>query len=220
MQLESCSKIIGTLREIPKDAAIAIADHSRFIYYQPGESIDIRIKPGEKLREGTVSLQALMYRKTVSTLVDERKSVFGVSYFATGYPIIKGKQVEGVVTAIFPPRLKDNYRQPFLVGRKEDLWIPVPFHEIIYLSAENGKTWIHTNTESYQTKYSLSQLEYRLPVDQFIRTHRSYIVRLNAIAEIHPHFHSTFLLIMKDRSKSRVPVSQNASSDFRNKLGF
>lgn len=218
MQLESCSNLVGVLREVPKEAAIAIADHNRFIYYQPGEGIDIKLKHGEELREGRVSLQALMLKQKTSALVDER--LFGVSYFGTSYPIFNNDHIEGVITVIYPPEIHSKNQQPFLIGRKDDLWVPVPHSDIIYISAENGKTCIHTKGGSYQNKYTLTELEYRLPREYFLRTHRSFIINLKAIEEIHPHFHSTFLLVLKDGKRSKIPVSQTLAAEFRSKLGF
>lgn len=219
MQLQSLSNIVKTIRELPREAALTITDNKRFIYYQPGETIDISIKPGEELKEGTVSLKTLQLKRIYSTEVD--KQVFGKPYYATGYPIINGRDVEGVVTAIFPLHFRNQQNiSPFLIGKMEDFWIPIPLKDIVFITAEEGKTFLHTKSGIYQNKYSLSEIEYRLPQDQFIRCHRSFIVRMDSISEIQPNFHSTFLLIMKDEKRTRIPVSQSFASYFRTLLGF
>ena len=221
MNYSTLPSIIKTLRDFPKGAGVAISDTSRFVYYEPGENIDLAIKTGENLREGTVSLKTLQDKRMVATLVDEK--VFGVPYFGTGYPIINNGKVEAVVTAILPPeekKVKWSAQKNFLVGKKEDLWIPIQLKDIIYISSEESKTFIHTKSGKYQNKFSLTELEYRLPSDQFIRCHRSYIIQMNGITEIQPNFHSTFLLIMKDDKNERIPVSQSYSSNFRTWLGF
>ncbi|CFJ52130.1 CO-responsive transcriptional regulator RcoM [Mycobacterium tuberculosis] len=93
-------------------------------------------------------------------------------------------------------------------------------NEIMYISSNEGKTQLHTANGAYTNKYNMAELENLLAPGQFIRCHRSYFVNLEAIRFIHPHFHSTFILEMKDKQKSRVPVSQSYASTFRQLLGF
>ncbi|MCG6197425.1 LytTR family transcriptional regulator, partial [Anoxybacillus sp. LAT_38] len=44
---------------IPEGVSIAISDDSRYIYYQPSASIDLKIKPGDAVREGSATYRAL-----------------------------------------------------------------------------------------------------------------------------------------------------------------
>jgi two-component system, LytTR family, response regulator len=224
MEIESLSKVIEIIsKSLQNEAAIAIADRRRFIYYQPGKSIDLPIHPGDALREGTVSLQAVQAQTDIATSVDPQ--VFGVPYYATGHPVIENNKLAGCVTAIFPlqkrmplPTAKPSFSM--LIGKTEDRFLPITFDEIHWLYADNRKTFIHTDRGDFQNKYSLQQLEEILPSGRFLRCHRSYIVNIDSIAEIHPHFHSTFQLVIKDKSASRIPVSQTYTSRFRDFLGF
>jgi two-component system LytT family response regulator len=223
MELQTLSKVVQMISNgLQNDAAIAIADRRQFIYYQPGKSIDLPIRPGDALREGTVSLQAVQAKEDVSTLVDP--NVFGVPYFAMGHPVIENNQLAGCVTAIFPLQ-KTTTVEPIkqvnlLIGKTEDRFVPIGFEDIHWIYADNRKTFIHTDRGDFQNKYTLSQLEEILPTGTFLRCHRSYIVKLDSIAEIHPYFHSTFHLVIKDKSNSRIPVSQSYASSFREYLGF
>ena len=140
------------------------------------------------------------------------------------YPILaylfqywkKGKP-DRVVTAIFPTRA--NYSLPnFFTIKNGDRWYPVPVQSILYLEAENRKAKVVTKNIDGYHKLNLSEIEYLLPAEQFIRCHRSFIVNVNAIAEIQPDFHSTFLLVMKNGD--RIPVSQSYASYFRKQLMF
>lgn len=218
MRLDTFSNLIKTIRDLPREAGIAISDDSRFIYYQPGERIDLHIKPGEELREGTVSLKTLQIKKEYSTYVDE--NIFGTPYYGVGYPIINNGDVEGVITAILPLNKNFYPSHPFLIGREEDFWVPVPLQDIYFIEASEGKTLLHTKNGILINKYSLSELELRLPNDLFFRCHRSYLIQIKEISEIQPSFHSTFLLKMRDDKRSVIPVSQSYASRFRNLLGF
>ncbi|TCT20008.1 LytTR family transcriptional regulator [Melghiribacillus thermohalophilus] len=222
-KLDSLPSLVKSIRELlPQEAGIAVADSSHFIYYEPGKSVNLPIKPGESLRRGSVSWKALKTKRKVSMLVS--RDVFGVPYFATGYPILNNGQIEGIVTVVFPPKSNQEslpaQSPTFLVGKREDRWFTVDYDQIVYIKSEKGKTLIITEYGTFMNKHTLNDLEYILPEHQFFRTHRSFIVNLNWIKEIHPHFHSTFSLILKDEHQSRVPVSQKYSSLFRHFLGF
>jgi len=58
--------------------------------------------------------------------------------------------------------------------------------EINWIEAMEDYVNLHTDKESYLVLQSLSRLEMKLDPDRFIRVHRSYIVNLEAIREIHP----------------------------------
>ncbi|WCK52787.1 LytTR family DNA-binding domain-containing protein [Aneurinibacillus sp. Ricciae_BoGa-3] len=223
MDKSSVREIVEAISQVfPQEASIAIADTSRFIYYQPSKSIDLKIKPGDSLKEGTVSLRAVLNRAKVAQLVDEK--LFGMPYYGMGMPIFNGTDAEGCITAIFPPfggpDVEKLPKHNFLIGRTEDKWIPIQLARINFIESDKGKTLLYTEDGVYVNKYTLVELERILPRDKFIRIHRAYIVNVNAIREIHPDFHSTFLLVIRDGKKSKVPVSQKYASVFRRMMGF
>lgn len=207
---------------VPDGVSIAISDGSRYLYYQPGPHIDLKISPGDSVPEGSATYKALQETGKVGHYVESR--VFGVPYYGLSLPLVNRGRVMGCITAIYPPQTLpmpvQEPRLPFLIGRDVEGWRPIKLHEIVYISSNEGKTFLHTASGTYANKYSMAELEAILPSNQFVRCHRSYFVNMDAIGFIHPHFHSTFLLEMKDKQKTRVPVSQTYSSSFRQLLGF
>lgn len=201
---------------VPKDdMAIAVADNKHFIYYQPSKRIDLKITPGDLVKEDTVTFKALTSQKKVSEYIEENS--FGVPYFGISVPIIREGEPKGAVTAILPskPLLLSS---EFLTIKLNDRWVPIKNEEIMYLEAQNRKTRIQSKRVNGFHKLNLTELEMALPDDKFLRVHRSYIVNINYIVEILPDFHSTFLLVMQDGSK--IQVSQTYASQFRRALGF
>lgn len=206
---------------IPTEAALAVADGQQFVYYEPGANIDLAIQPGEKLRLGTAALKAIKEQRVYTSNID--KGVFGQAYFATAYPIPLQNGGVGAITIILPPTQRSSLqtqRPSLLIGKQEDRWLPLHYSQIIFIKSQNGKTYLHTTRGIFQNKYTLTELELLLPSHLFIRVHRAYLIRMEAIQEIQPHFHSTFMLIMQDQAKSKIPVSQKYSSYFRQLLGF
>lgn len=209
------SSIMRVMGEIPKKASILISDEKRFIYYEPSKHVDLKIKPGDTIKPNSLTYKAMAVRKKVAEKKDS--DVFGVPYFGVSVPILDSDSARGCVTAIMP-REPLQFATPFLTVRTTDRWLPIDFKDIIYMEAQNRKTLVKSTHAAGHHKYNLSELEFFLPDDTFIRCHRSYIINIHHVAEIHPDSHSTFLLIMKDGSK--IPVSQTYASQFRKTLCF
>ncbi|WP_261391294.1 LytTR family DNA-binding domain-containing protein [Cytobacillus firmus] len=203
--------VIGEL--FSDEISIAVSNKSEYIYYRPSKRIDLKIRPGDMVKEGTIAYKALGTQQRVSEFID--REVFGVPYHGMAVPFLHEGKLEGCVTAIFPA-LTDG--KSVVTMKTNDGWIPIPFSEVVCLEAKDKKTYVHTGGHSGTHKYSLQDFEYSLPKDSFIRCHRSFIVNVNHIKEIFPDTHSTFLLVMKNGD--RVPVSQSYSSYFRKLLGF
>ncbi|WAA12240.1 LytTR family DNA-binding domain-containing protein [Fervidibacillus halotolerans] len=216
MVSHSIQGILNTFTELlPKETSIAIANQKNFIYYQPSDVIDLHIEPGDEIKKGSATYQALLLKRKIFTLIDE--SVFGTSYYGLSVPILNKGKPNVIITAILPVMRKLSLPH-FLTIKNDDRWFPVSMDKILYLEAENRKAKVVTNDLKGFHKYSLSILETFLPTDKFIRCHRSFIVNINQIQEIQPDFHSTFLLIMNNGD--RVPVSQKYASSFRRHLMF
>jgi len=209
---------IGSLLDVvgelfSDEISIAVSNTKEYLYYRPSKRIDLKIKPGDEVKEGTIAYKAITSRQKASEFIN--RDVFGIPYHGMAVPFFHGDQLEGCVTAIYPA-LTDG--KSVVTVKSPDGWKPIPFSEVLYLEAKDKKTHVYTEDFSGTHKYSLQEFEYTLPKDSFIRCHRSFIVNVNQIKEIHPDTHSTFVLEMNNGA--RVPVSQNYSSYFRKLLGF
>lgn len=202
-------------RLFPNDASIAISNLREFIYYKPSDEIDLHIHPGDIVHEHTVTYEALQKKQRVSACKDHH--LFGLSYYAVSIPIDDQGKIKGAMTAILP-RKPTGLKNPFLTVKTADRWLPIRFEQVIYLESQNRKTHVLSTIGSGTHKHNLTELEDMLPSDTFIRCHRSYIININQIEEIHPDSHSTFILIMKNGS--RVPVSQSYARYFRKMFCF
>ncbi|SHE41912.1 MULTISPECIES: LytR/AlgR family response regulator transcription factor [Caloramator] len=86
--------------------------------------------------------------------------------------------------------------------------ILISLDDIIYFSIEQDRTIIKTFNNTYETKFTLNELE---EMTGFLRTHRSFLVNPNKVKEIHPWFNGTYKMIMKDNNNSEIPVSRSKS---------
>ena len=179
--------VIGEL--FSDEISIAVSNTTEYIYYRPSKRIDLKIMPGDPLKEGTIAYKALVTQQKVSEFID--RDMFGIPYHGMAVPFLHEGKMEGCVTAIYPA-LTDG--KSVVTVKTQDGWIPTPFAQVIYIEAKDKKTYVNSVGYSGTHKYSLQEFEYQLPKDYFIRCHRSFIVNVNHIKEIFPDTHSTFLL--------------------------
>lgn len=212
IKLSSLLDVIGEL--FSDEISIAVSNTKEYIYYRPSKRIDLKIKPGDMLKKGTMAYKAVEGKQKVSEFIN--RDLFGVPYHGMAVPFLYDGKIEGSVTAIYPALSEGK---SVVTVKTNDGWIPIPFSDVVMLEAKDKKTHVYTTEEYAGThKHSLQEFEFLLPKDNFIRCHRSYIVNVNHIREIFPDSHSTFLLSM-DNGET-VPVSQSYSSYFRKLLGF
>lgn len=195
------------------EASIAVSNTEQYIYYRPSKRIDLKIKKGDPVKEGTITHKALTGKQKISEFID--RDLFGVPYYGMAVPLIQEGKLEGCVSAIFPAMATGK---SVVTVKYNDGWVPVPFPEVMYLEASDRKTHVVTQKLTGTHKYTLNEFDFLLPKDYFVRCHRSYIVNVNYIKEIYPDIHSTLVLIMKNEIK--ITVSQSYTSYFRKLLGF
>jgi two-component system, LytTR family, response regulator len=74
----------------------------------------------------------------------------------------------------------------------------VSVREIVRLEADGNNVMIHTQRGAHALRATLESIESRLDPAQFARVHRSHIVNIDEIAEIHPWFHGDYRILMRD----------------------
>lgn len=94
--------------------------------------------------------------------------------------------------------------------------IPIP--DILFLEAADDYVKLHTKDGSYLKNKTMGFFESTLPQDQFVRTHRSYILNVQEITRIDPYEKENHLAIL--RSGARIPVSKAGYGKLKEVLGL
>jgi len=94
----------------------------------------------------------------------------------------------------------------------------IPVEEIHYLEAADDYVKIHTKGGSFLKNKTMGHFEAVLHKDQFVRTHRSYMVNISEITRIDPYEKENHLAIL--RSGMRVPVSKAGYVKLKSVLGL
>ena len=78
-----------------------------------------------------------------------------------------------------PPGLKD-----LIFIRTNNLINKVKLADINWIHADGNYCYIHTRSRRFVVKISLKRLSFKLTSNQFIRVHKSYVIRIGAIDKI------------------------------------
>jgi two-component system, LytTR family, response regulator len=94
----------------------------------------------------------------------------------------------------------------------------IPVLEIQYLEASDDYVKIHTKDGAFLKNKTMGFFENTLDANQFVRTHRSYIVNVQEVTRIDPYEKENHLAIL--RSGARIPVSKAGYAKLRAVLGL
>ncbi|HLH23251.1 MAG TPA: LytTR family DNA-binding domain-containing protein [Chloroflexota bacterium] len=92
--------------------------------------------------------------------------------------------------------------------------------DIRYAEARDDVVYVHTHDRVYATRFSLHDLERRLPTPPFLRIHRAFLANMRNVVEIRPYFNGTYLLKVNDAAGSSLTVSRGRVKDLRSLLGL
>lgn len=128
---------------------------------------------------------------------------------------------QGRVLESFDPRDTQQHQQPFMVpARGEEKVILIDPAEILFVFAQDDRTYLQTLDERLPTQFTLAELEKRLSRRGFFRTHRAYLVNLQQIKEVIPFTRDSFSLRLKDPAGTKIPLSKSAERELRELLGY
>lgn len=98
-------------------------------------------------------------------------------------------------------------RDKLLVKGKESMSF-VDISEIVLIQRENNTTVIYTEQDRYITSASMSELEKKLDPEEFMRSHKSYIINLSKIRKIEPYGRWTYVVFFKGRTEDALLTAE------------
>lgn len=93
----------------------------------------------------------------------------------------------------------------------------LPVEEIIWVEAANKYVVIHTAAGSHILRETIHGLEKRLDPTEFVRTHRSALVRKAAVRGLHPLFHGDYIVRLANGAEA--PLSRGFRASFFQAIG-
>jgi len=125
----------------------------------------------------------------------------------------RSSDLSGQLTALFEgmrPRTAPFLRR--VVIKENGRLFFLRTSEIDWVEASGNYVRLHVGAESHLLRDTMSGLEGRLDPEQFLRIHRSTIVNIERIKELHPWFHGDYIVVLRDARKLTM------SAGYREKL--
>lgn len=94
----------------------------------------------------------------------------------------------------------------------------LPLPEVFYLESADDYVKIHVKDKYYLKHQTMSNFEQQLPVHQFVRIHRSYLVNLQHIHKVDLFEKEQYCVVL--RNEARLPVSRSGYAKLKAELGF
>ena len=94
----------------------------------------------------------------------------------------------------------------------------IPIEEIQFLEAADDYVKVHTKEGAFLKNKTMGHFERVLNKNQFVRTHRSFMLNITEITRIDPYEKDGHLAILK--SGARVPVSKSGYIKLKSVLGL
>ena len=91
----------------------------------------------------------------------------------------------------------------------------LPTEDVDWIEAAGVYVQLHTGGRKYLHRASLTDLETALDPARFIRIHRSSIVNILSVRELHPHSHGDYTAVLKDGTRLKLSRSYRPKLETR-----
>lgn len=89
--------------------------------------------------------------------------------------------------------------------------------EIDWIEAEGDYVKLHVGSQQHLLRDTMKRLESQLDPKRFLRVHRSAIVNLDRIKELHPYFHGDYMILLQDGTE--IKLSRTRRKQMEERLG-
>jgi two-component system LytT family response regulator len=90
--------------------------------------------------------------------------------------------------------------------------------EIDFIEADGNYAKLHTGRKTHLLREKMNDLEGRLDPAKFVRIHRSIIVNLERIKEMHPHFNGDYVVVLEDGRQLKLSRTRREQLEARLKI--
>lgn len=179
--------------------------------------LDVELREGSGLSCASVIADInpkakLIFATAHSEYMSEAFSVYAFDYLIKPFNVERVNHTLDRIKALQMPDEKPSMDkivryekglEKLLVKGKESMSF-VTINDIVLVQREDNNTVIYTQKDSFVTSASLTEVEEKLDKDQFIRSHKSYIINLSQITKILPYGRWTYIVKFKDLDKDAL----------------
>ena len=92
----------------------------------------------------------------------------------------------------------------------------IPVSSIVYIEAQDDYVMLYLHDKKFLKQKTMAFFEAHLNPNEFIRVHRSYIVKLDEIRKIEPYEKASYIIVLKDGRS--IPLSRSGYSKLKSQL--
>ena len=203
------------VEKLPSGLARRLAFGSAIVH-EP--SVLLLVEPFARCDEATITLLGDLIRQLADAgtalliLADDSANLYRLCDAI--HTLARGRIVES-----HDPREEQQAQLPFKIPVKlEASVVLVNPGDILYATAEEGRTFLQTTDDRLPTQFTLTELEERLARSGFFRAHRGYLVNLQHVKEVIPYTRNSFSLLLDNETE--IPLSKGAARELRELLGY
>lgn len=93
-----------------------------------------------------------------------------------------------------------------VVKKQGDIHV-IPVEDLVYIEAKDDYVMLYTEHSRYLKEKTMKFYESHLDAKQFVRVHRSYIVRIDQVKRLEPYGKSSYVAILANGQKANVSLS-------------
>lgn len=102
-----------------------------------------------------------------------------------------------------------------------DRLIVIKFSEVFFVKAANkGKVVLNTEKGLFYLNKTIKDIEGKINLPRFMRTHKRFYVNTEKVREIIPWFNNTYVLTLEGCSEQNIPVSRHYIKEFNKIMGI
>jgi two-component system LytT family response regulator len=105
-----------------------------------------------------------------------------------------------------------------ICSRVGDRIIFIELDQITHFFSEDKLTYAATEIKNYIVDHTISELEQKLGTRGFVRVHRSTLINLRFVDELHRWFSGRMLIRMKDKNRTELTVSRDHVKSLKERL--
>ncbi|MFI5161650.1 MAG: LytR/AlgR family response regulator transcription factor [Sphingobacteriales bacterium] len=135
-------------------------------------------------------------------------------FLSTAPAVHPAKQTENLLEAVSQSPAQHE-RIVVKTGTKVKI---IPVSDVEYLEADDDYVSVHTPEGSFLKNKTMGFFEQTLDPSQFVRVHRSYIIKIQNITRIDPYEKDAHIAILK--SGAKIPVSKTGYVKLKQVLGI
>jgi two-component system, LytTR family, response regulator len=202
--------VLGKITAYPMPIVIFVTAYDQYaVQAFEYHALDYLLKPiaEDRFRDALSHSIKEIERRKLSSYPEKLRAMIN-DYFS----LIDGGKKNA---AVKQSKKDQKYITRLMIKNKNDISI-INVDEIIWIESAGDLVFIHTKSKKHVYRETLSKLEEELDPKHFIRIHRSAIVNLEKVKQLHPVSHGDFDVQLENDVKIRL--SRSYRSKFQNAL--